>query len=276
MILYSMIYLSYDNETMHDGIGAQAQRILSIYWITQLHHWSYIHSPIIVAEHISNPDELVEFNRHIQIPSDHVTSITKTIQMKLIDIETIKTHQHTTDNILFKITFAHNYVDSHPQMLTNIYPHNFEWVQTVMNSPVIIALHIRRGDVSQKANRTRYVPLSYYLSCIKQLSIVLTQNHIKHEIHIYTEGTIEKEIYDHKDLVLHIDGNPVDTFIAFVNADILFTGFSSFSYTPVFLRKKGCILYTPFWHQYPKQAVRIHNPQDIVFHQRKIINSLKS
>jgi len=228
-----------------------------------------------MAEHISHPEDLVLFNQHILLHSDTVVPISKIIKMESIDVESINKYQSSNGNILFKILFAHNYMDNYVYMLDNInYPYIFDWVQEILNTPIIVAIHIRRGDVSQKKNRTRYVSISYYLDCINLLSHMLTQNQIKHEIHVYTESTVEKEIFSHKNLFLHIDSNVVETFVSFVNADILFTGFSSFSYTPIFLRKKGCVLYTPFWHKFPKQAIKIHEPHDIISEQKKIITKL--
>jgi len=41
------LYLTYDNQKLQDGIGAQALRILGIFSISQAFHIKYLHSPIL-------------------------------------------------------------------------------------------------------------------------------------------------------------------------------------------------------------------------------------
>jgi hypothetical protein len=269
-----MIYLTYDNKSLQDGLGAQAQRMLSIYWISRIYGWQYIHSPIIHAEHITDTKIIDSFNHLVSIPSNTMTLFDNTIQMKVIKIDQIQSYQKNKHNILFKITFAHNFIDTHPTLLSHNHSPSFDWIQKTINHPVTIAVHIRRGDVTPNIHCERYINLSYYLDCIDCLQAILTQNKIKYEIHVYSEGNIETAINLRTNFFLHIDANVIDTFTAFVNADILFTGFSSFSYTPVFLRKKGCVLYTPFWHTFPHTAIKVQSPDDIRSHQEQIINSL--
>ena len=224
-----MIYLTYDNLKLQDGIGAQTQRILSIYWITKIYGWKYIHTPILNVSHNVSVSVLNTFNNDIQLPSDPLLDH-QIILMEFINIDEIKKYQSSLVNVVFKITFAHNYIDTHVDILSQLFPYRFDWVETKTNYPLLIAIHVRRGDVSRTQNKDRFVGLKYYLDCAMQLHKLMTQSRIRHNIHIHSETSIMDEVINIPNYIkLDVD-EPVNlVFQSFVNADILFTGFSSFS-----------------------------------------------
>jgi hypothetical protein len=77
-------------------------------------------------------------------------------------------------------------------------------------------------------------------------------------------------------LFFHIDEDVIKTFIDLINADILFSGFSSFSYSAAILRRKGIVIYCKFWHNYSKKNILIENPESIIKNKEKIINSINN
>lgn len=271
-----MIYLTYDNLKLQDGIGAQTQRILSIYIIAKLHGWGYIHTPIIAVPHNITNDTLNVFNKDTHLPSDSLMDH-HIIPMEFININKIKRCHSSSKNVIFRITFAHNYIDTHFDILSKPFPYRFDWIETNINDPISIMIHVRRGDVSQTQNNNRFVDLKYYTDCATQLHELLTQSGLQHNIHIHSEKSIMDEFTNIPDYIKLILDEPVNTvFRSFVNADILFTGFSSLSYSAMMLRRKGCVLYTPFWHRYPNQMICVNSPNDITLNYVKIVSCIKS
>lgn len=276
-----MIYLTYNNQACQDGIGAQIQRILSIYWIAKIHQWGYVHSPILATEHNITFSTIERFNANLQLPSDLYPQGAQVINMAMINVEIIKRKHLCKQDVLFRITFAHRYLDYHREILSQPYPYQFPWVQKDVQDPLVIAVHIRRGDVSPTQNKERYVPLQYYMDCLTNLQQILMTAHMPYRIHIHSEQSIKQELTHspaglHSELIWHLDEDVNETFTAFVNADILFTGFSSLSYAASLIRQKKCLLYTPFWHQYSHQAIRLDTPNDILTYQLSILTLLQS
>lgn len=71
------LLITYDNETMQDGLGSQALRILGVFSIAKVLNIGYQHSPIVsfveeYAHHLNNDhdetDLLREVNQFFFIP----------------------------------------------------------------------------------------------------------------------------------------------------------------------------------------------------------------
>lgn len=272
-----MIWLTYDEKALQDGVGSQAQRILSIYLIAKIHGWKYKHVSMFTISRGVTKTVVDQFNRLIDLPSDECPQSDQLIpiNMKHINVAIIKHLANQTRHYLIKIIFAHPYIDSHPQVLQNPFPYNFDWIQTAVQRPVIVCIHVRRGDVSLTENQSRYIPLEYYLDCLDMLHRVLNSHQIPYEFHLHSETSLLQEWKPSAyRLKLHLDEDISKTFQDLVNADIFIAGFSSISYSAMMLRKKGCVLYPQFWHKYPSRAIYIKRPQDILNYQDTILNSI--
>jgi hypothetical protein len=256
-----MIYLTYNNNGCQDGVGAQAQRILTIYLISQHLGWQYIHTPIIACEHNLDSTSLCQFNQSLQLPSsDSLPKHFRLIFQTTINVPQIQRMAHRFNgDFLVKITFAHNYLDQNVFLLDHPFPHVFSWVDSILHLPRILAIHIRRGDVSSTQHQERYIPWEKYQQCIKclQQSIV-----VPYQIHLYSENSIRSEILSSMEsIIFHLDESVPQTFQALVNADLLVAGFSSLSYAASLLRRKGLILHPPYWHQYSTHALNWETPE---------------
>ena len=117
-------------------------------------------------------------------------------------------------------------------------------METQLQQPLTIAVHIRRGDVTTTENNSRYIPLSFYLECMENLSEMFQT--FPHRIELYSEGNISTEFAQYQErlnripyLSFHIDTDIVQTFQALVNAEILIAGHSSLSFSATMLKQKG-------------------------------------
>ena len=118
-----------------------------------------------------------------------------------------------------------------------------------------VAVHIRRGDVTLCTGNAwkRYLPNSHFVRLIERVLEDVTQ---PYEVTIYSEAQYGKEryvqyedfqVFKDKNYKVVLGGDLVEVFEAFISADVLITGKSSFSILPAFLRlDRGGVIYTPF------------------------------
>jgi hypothetical protein len=283
-----MNYVAYDNCFLQDGIGAQMQRILSIYLISRKLNLKYIHSSVFVDPKWIHSSLFSgrnfsaacnrKFNNLLILPSDSISNGVKTIKINSLNDIDVLTKEYDSE-VMFLIAMAHPYIDKNPDILNDFFPIKHDFVSEKINKKIIVAIHIRRGDV-QIDNRLkrRFVPLEFYIKSMENLAIIL--NGIDYEFHIHSEGNIKNEIDEksltklYKNIFFHIDEDPVQSFVDLVNADILVAGFSSFCYSASFLRRKGIVLYPKFWHSYPSKHILIDPPELIIQNKERILKSI--
>jgi hypothetical protein len=121
-----------------------------------------------------------------------------------------------------------------------------------------IAIHVRRGDivvgqVNQNPNLLlRWQDNSYFE---RVLSSVVNHIHPQKTIAIYlfSQGVRSEfpEFEKYKNIHYCLDMNAQDSFLHMVNADMLITSKSSFSYKPALLCNGVKIAPKNFWHGYP-------------------------
>jgi hypothetical protein len=283
-----MKYVAYDNCFLQDGAGAQIQRILSVYLISRRLNLKYIHSSFFVKDRLINLPLFSSrnfnavanrrFNNLLILPSDSISNAVKTIKINSLDNINSLTKEYDSD-VLFLIGMAHPYIDKNPDILNDLFPIKHNFVSDKINKKIIVALHIRRGDVQMDNQfKRRFVPLEFYIKSMENLAIIL--NGIDYEFHIHSEWNVENEIDKesltklYKNIFFHIDEDPVQSFVDLVNADILVAGFSSFSYSASFLRRKGIVLYPKFWHSYPSKHILIDPPELIIQNKERILKSI--
>ena len=121
-----------------------------------------------------------------------------------------------------------------------------------------VAVHIRRGDITlgQKNNNPgltlRWQEYDYFINILSQLpSYLKTTKPIY--IYLFSQGNPEdfQTFSNFQNLKLCLDMNAKDSFLHMVNADVLITSKSSFSYKPALLNRGLKICPKNFWHGYP-------------------------
>lgn len=119
-----------------------------------------------------------------------------------------------------------------------------------------IAVHIRRGDIveGQSTHNMRWLDNNYYRRVMDQILSILKTDKPVH-IYLFSQGQREdySEMSDLPNLYWCLDMPARESFIHLVNADILVTSKSSFSYKPALLNSKGIkVCPRQFWHGYPE------------------------
>jgi len=274
-----MKYITYNTQT--DGAGSQIQRIFSIYLLSKHLNLQFIHSPFHTTEHDFDQHLLSRFNQLIELPSDApLPDQYQTIAIDSINRDTVQYLQNEYPNpTLFKVNVAHEYLNEHPELLFPLFPHRFPWIESQTDTPLKIAVHVRRGDVSPTENSSRFIPFLFYLECIEYLSQFFQT--IPHTIVLYSESTIYAELSHCQErlsqiphLSYHIDGDIVQTFQELVNADVLVAGHSSLSFSATMLKQKGITIHLPFCCVYSNKHIEIHSPHELLEHKSKLFQTI--
>jgi hypothetical protein len=272
-----MYYLTYNNED-RAGAGAQVQRILSLFLLAKHYNIGYVHTGFITQEHEFTEDVLAQFNNLFELSGYNKQDFDETIHAQHFTegiVSFIRDNPQPNKDILIVIPGAHLFIDSNPWLLNDVYPIRFSWIQETLDPETQVAFHIRRGyDVSQTVNADRFVEVSVYFDYIKELRNIIAK---PHKFHIFSKKEILPEldaIHIDEDVVLHIEEDVMETFKFLVNCDVLFAGPSSFSYSAAMLRRKGVVLYNPFWHSYPEKCVCLSHPEDVHRYKERILQNL--
>lgn len=260
-----MLYLKYNIHT--DGLGAQFQRIISILALAKKYNCQYIHESIKSFEHLSNEntnyvkliDEYFQIHKLTanitEIKFDHIESFKGNITSEHMDYYKEKSKNL---NILLMLDSSYIIFDKEPNDYDIIMPLLREIKQTIEipeynNVDKNIAIHIRRGDVSQYSNNSRYVDLSYYQNIINKFAdkykngsfFIFTEisNNNKDEFDNFIKNNNNNNI----NIKLMADLDPLLTLEYLIKADVLFMSKSSFSYIAG-LYNNNEVYYMDFWH----------------------------
>ena len=306
-----MLYLTYDNETLIDGAGAQLQRILTIYSIAKFYNLGYIHRGLkkisyqgakCLEDNYLDPKQVDDYNKLFVLPSTPLlTPFTNIYNVVGITEEMINLLKNEPGDTLIVAQFAQLIIDKNPEIMLQPIPLAWTIRPTLLARPVNVAIHIRKGDLFVLASE-RMLPNSYYVKCMRALHTLFTQAGIPYEFHLHTEvitkptlitadhhgicdKTIKSTVLKPEDNHLedfdefvgckfHINEYPIDTLKALVLSDVLLASRSSFSYIAGFLKNKGVILFHPFWHCLLPDWIPCQDAKDIFDAKDKILKSL--
>ena len=260
-----MLYLKYNIYV--DGVGAQFQRIISILALAKKYNCQYIYESIKSFEHISNDAinyvKLIDEYFKIDKLNANITGIKFDIVEFLkgnITSEQMEYYKEKSKNIniLLILDHAYNIFDKEPNDYDIIMPLLREIKQTLYlpeynESNKNIAIHIRRGDVSQYSNNNRYVDLSYYQNIINKFADKYKNGHffIFTEISNNNKEEFENFIIKNKNnninMKLMADLDILLTLEYLIKADVLVMSKSTFSYIAG-LYNNNEVYYMDFWH----------------------------
>lgn len=121
--------------------------------------------------------------------------------------------------------------------------------------PLRIAVHVRRGDVSEHSHNPnismRWMDAGYFKGVLHQ--VIMALDGIPAEIELFSQGKSDDftELEKVAAIRFRTDDAPEISFRDMAIADILITSKSSFSYKPALLGRGLRIVPGNFWHEYP-------------------------
>lgn len=282
----SGIALTYANDVMTDGAGAQLQRIYGIYAVSRYLHVPYIHTPLksigyqglaALEKNAVDPNLQDKYNRVFVIPSDiklPADAITKYIASpKVADIESLRSEAEKENKFyLLKMLFPYDITEKDPEIyrcLKDISP-----FKSTPSRTFRIAIHVRRGE-EFVVESSRMLPNSYYVNSTLRIVHACQKMAIPFVCELYTEvpskafvvtpqhhgleGNISKPaVIDPKmnriedfnvipNLHKFINTDPIEAMKGMATADALIISRSTFSYLPA-LFGHGIVVYSPMMH----------------------------
>ncbi len=109
----------------------------------------------------------------------------------------------------------------------------------------VVAIHVRRGDVDQSQNTSRFTPNTSILRTIALIRSVLDELDIKATYQVHSQGKAE-DFADFAELgcELNLDTDAIETMRQIVDSDVLVMAKSAFSYVAALINN-GVKLYEP-------------------------------
>jgi hypothetical protein len=201
--LHEKLVLTYDNNKMTDGVGAQLQRIYGIYSISRFLGVSYLHSPLTrvdyqglaaLEENVADPGFHHEFNDLFQIESDVLlTNDFQTIHLSNISVDLVRQlaalsdrHEINGRPSLVKLLLPYGIADRFPdcyEVCKEISPFASSGHE---GGALRVALHVRRGE-QVLLDSDRMLPNSYFVNVAKRVAQVLDSLRIDYQIELHTE-----------------------------------------------------------------------------------------
>lgn len=126
-----------------------------------------------------------------------------------------------------------------------------------------VAMHVRRGDVSQWRNKDRYTRNEFYYDLADRIRKELPGA----EVHAWSEtaGSSEPADFDgfrERGITMHLDTDIVETWAHMAQSQVLVMAKSSFSFISAILNR-GCVVYQP-WLTRPLRNFTVANPKQEV------------
>lgn len=199
------LFLTYDNSLVLDGVGAQIQRIVSIYGVSRLVKVGYLHAPIIdfdpqifsdstYAERLPDIEKWnslfrYDLPRYVQANGDFIFHTNK-IGIRRLEILNFLS-RFSRSRIICKM--------GNPRKITDEFPNILNSASELMSKPIDkinsvngsndfkIVVHIRQGVLALSQFKNRLIPLSHYENVLGTVTKILKTFGIQYQILIPQE-----------------------------------------------------------------------------------------
>jgi len=243
-----------------DGGGAQVHAMMSTMAFAHKVGVNYAHSPLCQIEHNSKGDNEWELRWEDFFNLGRGEVLVRDLDVSKLRVVHLKKARHfkRRRKTLYVIPHCHDFCDNVPNAYRDIQKSLIDKYQTSQSSEqrsndggggVEIAVHVRRGDVSQGENSKRYTDNHLILSRLNNTKRFLTSKGKGVSIRVYSQG----EATDFQEFLdagarLYLNEDVFVTLDHLISADILLMSKSSMSYCAALL-SKSVVVYEPFWHQ---------------------------
>jgi hypothetical protein len=240
-----------------DGGGAQAHAMMSTIAFADYMGVGYVHTPFSSVEHNDEgrDDWASSWERFLNLGMDEV-SRESVREMPVVALRKLK-HWKRRENMLVEVPFCHDFTDVFPETYRRIQPRlrakywaadKSAYDPLYVSGKKSIAVHIRRGDVSNSENAKRFTDNSEVLKRLERIISEMDEPRERLDIRVYSQGD-ESDFREFARMgaSLHINEDVFSTLHALVCADVLVMSKSSMSYVAGVL-SEGVVVYEPFWH----------------------------
>jgi hypothetical protein len=270
------------------GIGHQMANWIAGYWFSQQFGLKFAHIPFSTQKW----EDFLGFGENEVTVDSLIKKDYKKIKIPLFDesnskeIELIKNiiNSYSGKQVVFIAEQDQFYREQFGCM--EELKHKFQNAKARLNDSLIydkgnfnIAIHVRRGDITvgqltKNSNLLiRWQDNDYFINVLNQvLKNIPTDKPIY--IYLFSQGVPEDfpEFFKINNLAYCLDMNAFDSFLHMVNADLLITSKSSFSYKPALLSNGIKVCPKFFWHEYPNDDNWILANEDGILENNTLLN----
>lgn len=200
------LFLTYNNQATMDGVGAQLQRIISVFSVSRLARVGYLHSPLSdidpqVFSSSSFEERLPQIRVWNNLFRDDLEEFRPSAGDRVLVSDSISLHQLRLLRFLSRFSRSRIiYRLSNPRIITDKYPESLRGASELMNDSLRdesartgvedlrIVVHIRQGELVLTQFKERLLPLAHYERILKCVVDCLKRNGIKFAIMIPREN----------------------------------------------------------------------------------------
>lgn len=199
-----MLSISYDNQSLQDGAGAQLQRIIGIYAISKFFRIGYIHNPlteILVhpADGVNSEEDYLFYKKDI---NGLVNFESSTLSQKIdqsIEVRHLGTRRFFRYLIRYRFSKLHiHLVILQPDHLLNRFPKILTGFKEENPNPLrassaCITVHVRQSGptgefVLRGETKTRNLPGDYYIAKLEEIrGVIGDQSFYSHKLILVTD-----------------------------------------------------------------------------------------
>lgn len=247
-----------------DGAGAQANACMSALAFAKTNGVQYVHSPFQnVAHSEGDPAEWTRRWEDFFGLGHGEAQVEPSTTAELVDLKTFLNRPKLwkRHDIIVHAEHFHDFCNKHedvylpvlPSIRSKFHASGGRNYPPRVTPELVIAVHIRRGDVSRTdaVTASRFTDDEAILTTIRQCQSVAAASGLPCHIDIYSEGQPE-DFRAFADIGAHlkIGLDPFETVLGLANADILIAAKSAFSFVAGLL-SDGIKIYEPFWTKAP-------------------------
>lgn len=234
----------------NDGAGSQALTSISALAFAKVHGVTYVHRPFEMLEHEPSPEAVRAWEDYFNL-GEGETSLSQCAGA-VVPVEDYLARPDLwgRDVVVAAEHFLH-YCNRDPSAWTVAAPHLQSKYRSygprLTAGRALVAVHMRRGDVSAAAKRTakNFTPDDAFLSTVTRILRVLEKSGREPSVEIHSQGNpSDFEAFSRLGCRLRLDEPAMASHERLVNADVLVMSRSSFSYTAALLAR-GAVLYDP-------------------------------
>lgn len=190
------LFLTYNNQATMDGVGAQLQRIISVFSVSRLARVGYLHSPLFdidpqVFSSSGFEERLPQIRVWNELFRDDLEDFRESVGDRVFESDSISLFQIYF--LRFISRFSRSRIIcrlSNPRIITDKYPESLLVASEMMNDSLRdefvdrevddlrIVVHIRQGELVLTQFKERLLPLAHYervlrcvVGCLKGMSI---------------------------------------------------------------------------------------------------------
>lgn len=250
------MYLFLDTCNAVDGFGYQYIFILFTLAYCEFHGYEYIHRPITKMEHnydndnkfLDKIEDLINIKNNYK--SIHDFSPTKLNPHRNRDVKIMSRGKFI--DLFFKKKEITKYLNKDNYFkYKDIFWKNKDRSKIYTNNKFNVAIHIRRNNKVDTAKIDRLlISNKFYLDKINMIKETYKDKDL--HFNIISQGSISNfECFISSDITLYLDTDLSHSFLLMVEADLLVTAPSSFSYVAALLSDKEVYYYKYFFkHEY--------------------------